>query len=154
MLPLAPLVHGSSHGNRALGALASVPYVAGSLVCHQRPERSFTIRGVPWPVCGRCAGLYLSAALGAALFLAAGVTKRTRWEPAIGAAPPGPSLKMWRTTLLAAAVPTSVSWVVERAGWWLPGSATRAWLAVPLGAVIGVLLASVARMPRQTDAGT
>ena len=39
-------------------------YVAGHFVCHQRPERSFASCGYQWPVCGRCAGLYLGAAAG------------------------------------------------------------------------------------------
>ena len=31
-------------------------YQAGSLVCHQRPERSFHLAGVQLPVCARCFG--------------------------------------------------------------------------------------------------
>jgi hypothetical protein len=37
----------------------TVVYSAAGLVCHQRPDRSFFTHGVQWPVCGRCAGLYL-----------------------------------------------------------------------------------------------
>ena len=66
LLPLAPLLHGSRMP-RFVRVLAWAPYVAGSLVCHQRADRSFTTRSVTWPVCGRCAGLYLSAAVGAVL---------------------------------------------------------------------------------------
>src|SRR5919201_700706 len=52
---------------------AAVVYNAGSLVCHQRPERSFAIQGRAMPVCARCSGLYGSAAAGGilALFAAA-----------------------------------------------------------------------------------
>ena len=39
-------------------------YQAGSLVCHQRPERSFHLAGIQLPVCARCFGLYLSGAVG------------------------------------------------------------------------------------------
>jgi hypothetical protein len=46
--------------------------------------------------------------------------------------------------LALAALPTLVSWALEQAGMWGPSSSTRAWLAVPFGAVLGVLLASVA----------
>jgi uncharacterized membrane protein len=35
-----------------------------ALVCHQRPERSFWIYGVPVAVCARCLGIYLGAAVG------------------------------------------------------------------------------------------
>lgn len=44
-------------------------YAAASRICHQRPERSFFRGAVQWPVCGRCAGLYLAAPFGAVLAL-------------------------------------------------------------------------------------
>jgi len=146
LLPLAPLLHGSQPP-RFVSALAWAPYLAGSFVCHQRPDRSFTTRSVVWPVCGRCAGLYLSAALGATLLLAGGGAWRAGARGARG-------LSAWRLALLLAALPTAVSWCVERAGWWSPASSTRAWLAVPLGVTIGALLALVARGPGQADPGT
>ena len=37
---------------------------AFSLICHQRPERSFWIFGAPVAVCARCLGLYIGAAIG------------------------------------------------------------------------------------------
>lgn len=37
---------------------------AFSLVCHQRPERSFWLFGAPIAVCARCLGIYLGAAIG------------------------------------------------------------------------------------------
>src|SRR5687767_382083 len=40
-------------------------YGLASTVCHQRPERSFTLDGQQLPVCARCAGLYVSGAIGA-----------------------------------------------------------------------------------------
>ena len=41
-------------------------YAAGSIVCHQIPERSFHIAGVQLPVCARCTGLYAGALAGVA----------------------------------------------------------------------------------------
>jgi len=35
-----------------------------ALVCHQRPERSFSLFGAPLAICARCLGIYLGAALG------------------------------------------------------------------------------------------
>lgn len=35
----------------------------GSAVCHQFPEHSYRIAGVPLPLCARCTGLYLGALL-------------------------------------------------------------------------------------------
>jgi uncharacterized membrane protein len=46
--------------SRPAGAVASF-----ALLCHQKPERTLAIAGVPMLVCSRCAGLYLGAALGA-----------------------------------------------------------------------------------------
>ncbi len=60
------------------GAATAIPYlwwhgVAGtavalqqafSLVCHQRPERSFWLFGGTVAVCSRCLGIYVGAALG------------------------------------------------------------------------------------------
>lgn len=39
-------------------------YFTFSFVCHQRPERSLWIAGLPLAVCARCAGIYLGAWLG------------------------------------------------------------------------------------------
>src|SRR3954447_23633613 len=44
--------------------LSAAVYFSGSLLCHQRPERSFYLWGTQFPVCARCAGLYAGAALG------------------------------------------------------------------------------------------
>src|SRR4051812_18010349 len=46
-------------------------YAVGAVICHQRPERSFEIWHSQMPVCARCTGIYLGAALVAVLLLAA-----------------------------------------------------------------------------------
>ena len=51
------LVHG-------LAAMGVALYRGFSLVCHQRPVRSFYIFGTPVAVCARCLGIYLGAAVG------------------------------------------------------------------------------------------
>jgi uncharacterized membrane protein len=33
-------------------------------ICHQRPERCFTIQGIPMPICSRCFGFYLGLLIG------------------------------------------------------------------------------------------
>ena len=50
--------------------LAAGTYLVAGRVCHQKPDRSFHSSGVQWPVCGRCAGLYLAAPAGALAALA------------------------------------------------------------------------------------
>src|SRR5690606_17850729 len=47
------------------GVGAALIYVAGSLICHQIPERSFHLGPAQLPVCARCFGLYVGVALGA-----------------------------------------------------------------------------------------
>ncbi len=108
-------------------------YEAAGLVCHQRPERSFHLSGVPLPVCARCFGLYASGAVGA-LFA---------WV----AAPDTRAVPSHRARLLlgAAAVPTVATVAVE----WLqlghPSSAARAVAALPLGAASGWLTVTLLR---------
>ncbi|HEU4479653.1 MAG TPA: DUF2085 domain-containing protein, partial [Pyrinomonadaceae bacterium] len=43
-------------------------YQAFSYACHQQPERSFFIAGLPFAVCARCTGLYIGFALAAVLY--------------------------------------------------------------------------------------
>src|SRR3989442_2697765 len=73
----------------AFGVPASgFAYALGSLICHQRPERSFDLFAAQMPVCARCIGLYVGAATGAVMTIVAGVG----WEPPAGAGGGGPLL--------------------------------------------------------------
>src|SRR5262245_24389943 len=45
--------------------ISAAVYQIGSLVCHQLPNRSFHFWGAQLPVCARCTGLYVGAALAA-----------------------------------------------------------------------------------------
>ncbi len=108
----------------------AIVYSAASFVCHQRPDRSFFWGDVQWPVCGRCAGLYLAAPLGA---IAAFFTSRTSL--------PGRRATTW---LAVAAVPTATSWLAEHLAGVPQANLTRAALAVPLGAVVAYTLVRVA----------
>lgn len=122
---IAPYAIGSTHGVSATGA--ACVYVAGSFVCHQRPERSFSLAGRQMPVCARCAGLYAAATIASAFAFAFGATSaaRARW-----------------ITLLAA-LPTIVTWLVEHLGFVHLSNTTRFVAALPLGAVVMWLLMGV-----------
>jgi len=115
----APL--GLASSSRVVSRSAGLVYVAGSVVCHQRPERSFVEAGHPLPVCARCTGLYSAALAGGLLSLvrAAGPIDRgrTRWLLAIASAP------------------TVATWLAEFGGFAHPSNAVRAIAAVPLGLV-------------------
>jgi len=109
------------HQHRVGLTLSRAIQGAGGLVCHQRVERSFTIGGRPMPVCARCTGLYVSGAAGAlaAWMVLPLLPRRTR------------------TAIVAAAVPTVATIVLESAGLAQPGNAARAMAALPLGAACG-----------------
>jgi uncharacterized membrane protein len=113
-------------------SLTAAVYLAAGRVCHQRPERSFHTGGVKWPVCGRCAGLYLAAPFGA---LAAFVGRRRGRAPAV----------RW---LLAAAVPTAVTFALEFTNLAPVSSLARAITALPLGAAVAHVIVSVAGSSR------
>lgn len=126
LLPAVPCLAGA----RPSVAIAVV-YAAGSLICHQRPERSFTACGRQWPVCGRCAGVYLGAAAGAALALA-GAGRGGTW-------------RQWRTRVLLSGLPTAILWLGEVVGVGDPGTPMRFATALPAGIVTALWLATVAR---------
>jgi uncharacterized membrane protein len=117
--------------------LSGLTYLFGSLICHQRPERSFHLAAAQLPVCGRCFGLYAGAAAGALIFL----TNASRTWCA------RPRLRM---VVLAAAVPTVVTWTSEVLGLWSPDNLTRFAAALPLGAAVALTVNYVecARPPR------
>ena len=121
---------------------AGVIYLAGRVVCHQRPERSFVAAGHPLPVCARCTGIYAAAPLACLLALALpGGRARRLW--AWAATPRG---------VLVAVLPTAVSVVVEWiTGWTDPG--LRAATGAVLGfAGAGLVCASLASQPGRAAA--
>ena len=125
MLVLVPFLLAHETGGRAVRAASAGAYLAGSVICHQRPDRSFRLWGLQMPVCARCAGLYSGAAVGACL---AGIPRRAGRGTARTAS--------WalRTMVLASAVPTGATWLIEAVGWLPFADGVRAAAAVPLGA--------------------
>jgi uncharacterized membrane protein len=125
---LWPVVLGAATLDRSSASptmFSTAIYTVASRICHQRPERSFTLRGVAWPVCGRCLGLYLSAPIGAAIAWSRR-RRRARLSP--------------KALLVLASVPTIVTLALE----WTQESALsnviRAASALPLGAAIAAVL--------------
>lgn len=125
-LPVVPCLAG-----RPGALVSSVIYACGSLVCHQRLDRSLTACGGQWPVCGRCSGLYLGAA-GGVLLAVVGVGRRGSW-------------RQWRTRVLVSAIPTAVLWLGEFVGLGDPGTMLRLAMALPAGVVTALWLAAVSR---------
>ena len=127
---------------RAAYAFALGTYAIGSLVCHQRPERSFFLLGLQMPVCARCVGLYTGAAIAALCASSMAMTTATRrasqtvararamwWD--IGAA---------RLALATSSLPTAATLAYEWTTGSMPANVIRAVAACPLGAVVGWIL--------------
>jgi uncharacterized membrane protein len=110
-------------------------FAAGSVICHQLPERSFFLDGRQLPVCARCTGLYLGGAAGLAGWL--GLKLLRGWRPKT--IPPRLALGL----LAIVATPTAVSYLSGVLGVWDGSNLTRAALAVPLGVVAGAIVAAV-----------
>jgi uncharacterized membrane protein len=130
-LPLVACARASSIRTISRAALAI--YAAGRLVCHQRPERSFASCGYQWPVCGRCAGLYMGAAAGVLMF--------ALWRFDRMAAP----ADVWRRRLVWSALPTAALWLGEFVLRLDPGTFVRFLGALPAGVGGAAWLLAVAR---------
>jgi uncharacterized membrane protein len=112
-------------GTFAHGA-AAFEYAAASLLCHQRPERSFFLWGVQLPVCARCAGIYAGAACAAV----AGAGRRLARPAAV---------------LAAAAAPGALSLVYEWTTGIMPSNAIRAITGAIAGYAVMAVLAGELR---------
>jgi uncharacterized membrane protein len=107
----------------------SAIYVVSSTICHRKPERSFHTSGVQWPVCGRCTGLYLGAAVGALIALA---VRRTRSDQNADA-----------RLLILTATPTVITVALEWLRIYDAGNVGRALAAIPLGAAVALVIVGV-----------
>lgn len=120
-------------------SVSALTYAAGSLICHQRPERSFHYEGAQYPVCARCLGLYTGAIGGVLLWT--GVSGLGRTARAGGARIAHPVLV--RRILIITALPTVATVAASWLGW-DAGNVARWALALPLGATIAAVVAAVA----------
>jgi uncharacterized membrane protein len=121
-------------------SVSALTYTAGSLICHQRPERSFHYQGAQYPVCARCLGLYTGASGGVLLWTA--VSGFGRFPRARAARLTHPGLV--KRVLIFAAAPTAVTVAAAWSGAWDAGNVVRAAVAIPLGATIAAVIAAVA----------
>ena len=145
-LLLAPVAAARPQPSSIGYAFALVIYAAGSLICHQRPERSFHLLGAQLPVCARCLGIYAGAALISVIVrsprpdFVAGAWPVRRGPPSrrVGDGRPAP-----RTVLLVSALPTAATLLVEWTTGHTPGNWTRAVSGVPLGAAVAWIVSGV-----------
>ena len=116
--------------------VAGALYAAGSLICHQLPERSFHLQGFQLPVCARCLGIYGGAAVGSVAGAAAVGRRLLAWwrQPATRSV-------NWIATAIAA-TPTIVTFVLEWGFGWAISNTVRAIAALPVGFAVAFVVVS------------
>ena len=142
-------------------ALAFVVYRIGSVVCHQRPERSLHLFAVQMPVCARCTGVYVGAAvmaIGVAFRRSRGPVKKRGTAGAVGI-PRGPGrVDRWyvapwlgsaRRVLLVSVLPGAATLVYEWSTGQMPAHWVRATSGVPLGAAVAWIVCRAAPARRE-----
>jgi hypothetical protein len=160
LLVAVPFAASQPHVSAMTAALIAGVYAAGSLVCHQLPERSYHLWTAQMPVCARCAGIYFGAATGAiasAIRTAKAVRhnraeamrrngpERKRREVAQGLSPGnavGTFSPEWtpRIVLALAVAPTVVTLAYEWTTGVRPSHAIRAAAGAPIGLVVAWLV--------------
>jgi uncharacterized membrane protein len=106
-------------------------------VCHQLPERSFHLWTRQLPVCARCTGIYVGAAIGSLVALAAPMR--------------GLATRVERAIPVAACAPTAATLVFEWTTGVTPSNAVRAAAGVALGAPIAWLVVRLLTMSRSAQ---
>jgi len=132
MLAVAPWLASRPHASASGAAVVVAVYALGSIVCHQLPERSFQLWTAQMPVCARCAGIYLGAAVIAVV--AAGAARPRELRAA-----------SVRAALALAAAPTFVTLAWEWATGIVPSNWIRSAAGIPLGAVVAWLVVTASR---------
>jgi len=121
------------HRGMAAYLLSAAVYYSGSLICHQRPERSFWLWGAQFPVCARCTGIYAGAALGV-------IAAWARLKPdTTGDVRASNFRRTARLTLVTASLPTALTLLYE----WTTGVTPANWIRAASGVALGAAAALV-----------
>lgn len=116
LVVVAPLAAAGGHGE-----LAQVIYRAFSVLCHQRPDRSYFIDGHKLAVCSRCTGLYAGFVITLLLYPLIRSLRTTTTPPA-----------RW---LLLAVVPMGIDFSLTFFGIWENTHTSRLLTGALLGSV-------------------
>ena len=125
----------ASRPARLWHSLAFVVYGVGSVVCHQLPARSFQLWAAQMPVCARCTGIYVGAAIVAVIDMVR-PERTVRLKPDATYAPDAT-----RMLLAIASLPTALTLVYEWTMGDVPSNVIRALAGVPLGAAVALVIA-------------
>ena len=134
VLLCAPALVGAA--SRSVSLFTVVIYTGCSAICHQRPERSFQLFGHQMPVCARCTGIYVGAALAAIVVVLAvyGAPTPTQKRHHREGGPPA-----WMVAL-ASTLPSLATLIYEWTTGDMPSNWTRAAAGLPMGAVVSWLV--------------
>jgi uncharacterized membrane protein len=133
-LSLAPIAASRPHQSAALFSFAYGAYAIGSIVCHQIAARSFHLWSAPLPVCARCTGIYI----GAAVTAVAGI-----YLPPFAPAGDPARTAIFRRVLLLAVLPTAATVIYEWTTGVTPPNAVRALAGAPIGAAVAWIIREV-----------
>jgi hypothetical protein len=157
LLPLAAIAATQPAAAGGSYAFAFLVYGAASIVCHQIPERSFELFAAQLPVCARCTGIYLGAAMAAVLTpiwlkvsggipessSPAGQSAGRSGAAASGLPRPGAhSPQRVRWLLTGAAMPTLLTLTYEWTTGQAPSNAIRGAAGVAIGALSAAIVVS------------
>jgi uncharacterized membrane protein len=135
-LPLATWVASRPHPTVPGYAFALAVYGVGSLICHQLPARSFRLWTAQMPVCARCAGIYLGAAVTAIVTAPLRRHDASRHSAGLGA-----RRFRARVIVIAAALPTAATLLYEWTTGHPPSNIVRALAGLPIGAATAWIVA-------------
>jgi uncharacterized membrane protein len=129
LFPLATFIASRAEllGSRSGYAVAFTTYAIGSLVCHQRPERSFLLFATQMPVCARCLGIYAGSA-GIALLCGMRIMGASRATAPLSSA---------RKGLFVSAIPVAITLAFE----WTSGVMVSNWIRAASGLSLGGAIA-------------
>ncbi len=138
-LPLATLASSGAHASSGVYLLSLGMYLAGGVLCHQLPARSFFLWGSQMPVCARCTGIYVGGAAAAIL-----ATLRTFRKARPNLAQASGSGKL---ALVAASLPSLATLAYE----WTTGQTPANWIRAAAGVPIGAVVAWIVCHARPDD---
>jgi hypothetical protein len=147
LLPIAAFAASHSPSPSAgIGyGFAFVIYRIGSVICQQRPERSFHLFAVQMPVCARCTGIYAGAALMAAVVAWRGVdgVRLLSRSGSIRRGEPWACSIAARGVLLMSLMPNAATLVYEWSTNQMPAHWIRAMSGVMLGAAVAWIVCGI-----------
>jgi uncharacterized membrane protein len=127
-IPLSAFAASRPEAATAVYGFAFAVYSVGHLICHQLPARSFHLWGAMLPVCARCTGIYVGAAIAG---LVSGLARGRLSSEARSAK------EEVRAALVLAALPTAATLVFE----WTTGVTPANWIRALAGAPLGMAVA-------------